>query len=66
MDHNDSRFVLIFSACLIAFVLGMVGFAVFENEVKQRVDRRVDQRVCQLVPTVPCPAPAPVRSGGGD
>lgn len=63
MDQNESRLLLVICACMFAFVLGVVGFAYAQDEVKERVDRRVDQRICQLVPNVQCPPPAPVRSG---
>jgi divalent metal cation (Fe/Co/Zn/Cd) transporter len=70
MDANESRLVVAISACVLAFLIGIVGFAVASDQVKDRVDRRVaqqvDRRICQLMPAA-CPPPsAATTSRRGD
>jgi len=68
--ENESRFAIAISALVVAFLMGLVGYAVVSDQVKDRVDRRVaqqvDRRVCQLMPAnCPPPSAAPM-SGRGD
>jgi hypothetical protein len=67
VDQTDSRFLLVFGACVFTFFLGLFSLHFVEGAVKSRVDRRVDQRLCQYVPaSCPPPAPAPSVGRGGD